>query len=152
MTMSSTYVALPVIRRGSSLRLSACPTKPLPPGRVSSTMLMSSPPRLRRRARRLRDLDRLPLGCPCASRGRPHRLDDVVVARAAAEVSLEGGADLLLARVGVPRQQVRRGHDHPRGAVAALQRVVFPERLLHEMQGVAGAEPLDGRHLAAVGL
>src|SRR3954454_1634853 len=111
--------------RGSSLRLSAWPTH----FSLASTVLMPGPPR----------------------RG-PHGLDDVVVARAAAEVAGERLADLLLARVRVLGQQVRPRHDHPRRAVAALEPVVLPERLLERVQAALGAEAFDGGDLRPVGL
>src|SRR2546423_1663270 len=72
--------------------------------------------------------------------------------RAAAEVALQRGAALLLARVGVAVEQVGGGHDHARRAVAALEAVVGPEGLLHRMQRVLAAEPLDRGDLRAVGL
>ena len=50
-------------------------------------------------------------------------------------------------------QQVAAGHDHAGRAVAALQRVVLVEGLLHRVQrAVVGGEALDGGDLAAVGL
>jgi hypothetical protein len=75
-----------------------------------------------------------------------------VVARAAAEVAGERLANLILARVGILRQQVGAGHDHARRAVAALEAVVLPEALLHRVQIGFGADALDRRHLGAVGL
>src|SRR5882724_9830544 len=59
----------------------------------------------------------LPLG-----RGE-HGVDDVVVARAAAEVAFEPDTDFPLAGVGVLLEQVGRAHDHAGRAVAALQPV-----------------------------
>jgi hypothetical protein len=75
-----------------------------------------------------------------------------VVAGAAAEVALERHAHLVLAGVGIALQQVRRGHDHPRRAVAALEAVVLPEALLDRVQRVGASEPLDRRDLTAIGL
>ena len=46
----------------------------------------------------------------------------------------------------------RRRHHEARRAVAALERVLLVERLLHRMQLVALRETLDRRHLAAVRL
>ena len=43
-------------------------------------------------------------------------------------------------------------HDHARGAEAALQAVLVPERLLERMEGRAVGHPLDGLDLGAVGL
>ena len=75
-----------------------------------------------------------------------------MVAGAAAEVARERLADLLLGRVRVALQQVGRGHDHARRAVAALQAVVLPERLLQRVQRAFLAHSLDRRDLGAVGL
>ena len=79
--------------------------------------------------------------------GRQHRLDDVLVAGAAAEVALETVAHLLLGGARVVLEQVDRGHDHARRAVAALQAVVLLERALHGVPGAVGlaGQPLDGR-------
>src|SRR6266513_4577409 len=52
------------------------------------------------------------------------RFDDVHIAGAAAQIALDRLADLLLARVRIRTQQRRRAHQHPRCAIAALQRVV----------------------------
>ena len=81
-----------------------------------------------------------------------HRLDDVVVARAPAEVALEPEADLLLGGVRVVAEDVDRLHDHPRCAEAALEGVVLVERLLHRVQRAVLGDALDGRDLVPVGL
>src|SRR4051812_29746342 len=65
----------------------------------------------------------------CAGRGL-HRLDDVLVAGAAAEIALEAFTDLLVRRVRMPFEDRGRGHDHPRRAVAALEAVLLVEGLL----------------------
>src|SRR6266498_3671645 len=80
------------------------------------------------------------------------RLDDVVIAGAAAQVPLEPEADLLLAGAGAAFDQADRRHDHPWGAVAALQRVVLAEGLLHGVQVAVAGQALDRQDLAAVGL
>src|SRR5919109_5535986 len=88
----------------------------------------------------------------------PHRrrvdgLDDVLVAGAAAEVALEPAPDLVIGEpVAVRAEELGAGHDHPRRAEAALERVVLPERLLERMELAASRETLDRRDLAAVGL
>src|SRR5258707_745875 len=74
--------------------------------RVPSTVVMASPPRLG---------------------GGQHRLDDVVVSGAAAQVPLEAHTDVGLGRVGVLLQKRHRGHHHPGRAVAALEAVVVVE-------------------------
>ncbi|KAG1648560.1 hypothetical protein GQR58_029734 [Nymphon striatum] len=57
----------------------------------------------------------------CQHCGRKHRLDDVVVAGATAEVALEAFTNLIFARVRNLVEQAGCCHDHARGAVAALQ-------------------------------
>src|ERR671930_2012899 len=88
----------------------------------------------------------------------PHRrrvdgLDDVLVAGAAAEVALEPAPDLLVGQpVAVRAEELDAGHDHPRRAEAALERMALPEGLLQRMQLAVVGETLDRRDLAAVGL
>src|SRR5436309_8298550 len=84
--------------------------------------------------------------------GLPYRCDDVLVAGAAAEVPLKGMADLLLRGVGVGGQQVRRGHDHPGRAEAALEPVLLPERLLQRMEPSGRGQAFDGGDGVAFGL
>src|ERR1043166_2739918 len=132
---SSTNDPVPVMSRGSSRRLI-----PLP----KSVAIFAPPPSGRGRGR---------------GRGLAHgggrgadRLDDVLVAGAAAEGALQGVADLLLVRRGVGRQEIRGAHDDPRGAEPALETVLLPERLLERMQCARRSESLDGRYLVPVGL
>src|SRR5437773_2372496 len=80
------------------------------------------------------------------------RLDDVLVARAAAQVAGHPVADLLLRRARVLLQQPVRAGDHPGRAVAALQAVLLRERLLQRMQLAALLEALDGEHVGALAL
>ena len=84
--------------------------------------------------------------------GGEHRLDDVVVAGAAAQVALETFAHLGFARVRVLVEQAGRRHDHPRRAVTALQPVVLHERPLHRVQLAVGGQTLDRDHVGTVGL
>src|SRR5712692_4436179 len=81
-----------------------------------------------------------------------HGLDDVHVAREAAQVPGDGFADLLLARVLVALQERTRGHQHARGAEAALQTVLLGKALLHRMKLAALLQALDRGDLRAVGL
>src|SRR6266516_1158361 len=60
--------------------------------------------------------------------------DDVDVAGTPAEVAFEAPADLVFGGVRVLRKQVRGGHDEPWRAVATLQSVLVPERLLDRVQ------------------
>src|SRR5437870_4039285 len=90
-----------------------------------------------------------------AAMSAPHGLDgldDVLVAGAAAEIALERAANLLLARRRVLVQQAHRREHHPGRAVAALQRVLLVERLLHRVELAVRGETLDRRDLRAVRL
>src|SRR5436190_18150899 len=49
-------------------------------------------------------------------------------------------------------EELHRRHDHARRAEAALRAVTLPERFLDGMQLAVGREPLDRRHIGAVGL
>src|SRR5690242_439317 len=63
------------------------------------------------------------LGSP-ADRG-----DDVLVARAAADLAADGGADLRLAGVRIVVQKRPAGHQHSRGAEPAVQGVLLVKAL-----------------------
>src|SRR5262245_2509472 len=85
--------------------------------------------------------------------------DDVLVARAAAVVPLQPVADLGLAGLGVPLEDVAGGQDHPGGAEAALEAVLLPEGFLEGVELAVGqaldrghARPvrLDGEHRAGL--
>ena len=84
--------------------------------------------------------------------GGTHRLDDVLVAGAAAEIGREHVEQLVVADVRIVLQRVRRQHQEARRAEAALQAVVVDEGLLQRMQLLAVGEPFDGADLPAVGL
>src|SRR4051794_13685796 len=85
--------------------------------------------------------------------GEPYGVDDLLVARAAAEVAGERLADLRVARARIARQQVVRGDDQPRRAEAALHAAGLDERALPLVQLAVGRrDPLDGHDLAALGL
>src|SRR5258708_21590518 len=87
--MSSTYVAMPLMRRGSSTRFIARPTY----GAVASA------------TRHPRN--------PVGPAGRLiHRVDDVRVAGAAAQIAAQPVRDLLAARRGGPPRQRYPRHDH----------------------------------------
>src|SRR6185503_15505765 len=53
--------------------------------------------------------------------GQPHRVDDLDVTRAAAEVAVHRGADLLVGRVVVLVEQRPGGHEVAGGAEPALE-------------------------------
>src|SRR3954470_9245637 len=78
---------------------------------------------------------------------------DVVVARAAADVALDGVPDLVVRRVVVPGQQVGGRHDPPGGAEPALAAMPLPEGVLERMELARGAgHALDRRDARPVGL
>jgi hypothetical protein len=80
------------------------------------------------------------------------RIDNLVIARAAAEVPGEGGADLLPVGFLPPGQKGDRRQHHARRTEPALDRSVLRERRLDRMRLVGGADPLDGADGPALGL
>src|SRR5262249_60043322 len=73
-----------------------------------------------------------------------HGLDDVVVTGAAADIALELVAHgRLVELAAIAMDNVDRGHDHARGAEAALQPVIVAERRLHRVQVVALGNAFD---------
>src|SRR5262249_43887979 len=88
----------------------------------------------------------------CLSTRYSHRLDDVVVAGAAADVALEPAANLGLGRLRVLAQEIDDAHHHAGRAEPALQPVRLLEGGLNGVQISAFRQPLDGCDLGAVGL
>src|SRR5918996_3555417 len=121
--MSSVYLPRPVMKRRSSLRRTEAP--------IPSVAIASA---------------------PHVRGGRLNRLDDVVVAGAAAQVALEPLADLGFGGRRVALHQVDRAHDHAGRAEAALQPVMLAERRLHRVQLAVLRQALDGGDLRALGL
>src|SRR5262249_11485073 len=78
------------------------------------------------------------------------RLDDLLVARAAAETSPQEMRHLLGRRVGLFVEQRLRREQHPRGAEPALQRAVLDERRLERVKRPRDTQPLDCEHVAPV--
>src|SRR5215216_1229625 len=116
------------MKRGSSLRLS----RPNPTGRSSTLAMDLQLPLEVLRHRRL-----LMLGGPA------DRLDDVRVARAAADLARDRLADLVVARVRIGVQQRAGGHDHARRAEAALEAVLLHEALLRGVELAVALHVLD---------
>src|SRR5229473_322897 len=79
-------------------------------------------------------------------------LDDIVVARAAAEIAVELVPDLFLRRLGIALEELRGRHDHARRAEAALQPVLLPEGVLDRVQLAVLGHAFDRGDLRAVGL
>src|SRR5436190_4155921 len=85
--------------------------------------------------------------------GKLHRLDDLLVAGAAAQVPADRIADLRLGRIRIRVQQSLRGDEHSRRAVAALQAVRLAEAVLQNAHRAVGfRETLDGGDAVAVRL
>src|SRR5688500_8623186 len=97
------------------------------------------------RCRRRRGSWRLAAPHPVA--GSLHRLDDILIAGAAAEVGREYIQQLVVADVRIPLQRIRRQHQEARRAEAALQSVVIDEGLLQRVQRVTVRQALDGADL-----
>src|SRR5687767_285172 len=114
--MSSVNRPRPVMKRRSSLRLTEAPM-PL--------LAMASAPHVRG--------------------GRLDRLDDIVIAGAAAQIAIEPLPDLPLRGIRLALEQVDRAHDHARRAEAALQRMVLAKGRLHRVQLAVPGQALDGR-------
>src|SRR5262249_11643168 len=88
----------------------------------------------------------------CLGTGRD-RLDDIVIAGAAAEITFELLADRLFGEVmALAVNHVDGRHDHAWGAEAALQTWTSAERFLERVQRRATTrKPLDGPALVTVG-
>src|SRR5688572_15992097 len=131
--MSSTYCPLPVMKRKSSRRRTGAPMPVL--------VMVSSPP--------VRLLCRLPeLARAHGCGARRYGFDDIVVAGAAADVAFElfaDGAFVELSALSI--HDVDRGHDHAGRAVAALQRVMLAEGLLHRMELAVLREPFNRQNV-----
>jgi hypothetical protein len=85
--------------------------------------------------------------------GRFDRVDNVLISGAAAEIALQAVANLLVGRVGVPRQNLFGAEDHAGCTETALKTVLVPERFLHGVEfAVGGGQALDGGQVPAVGL
>src|SRR6516164_4939799 len=80
------------------------------------------------------------------------RVHDLGIGGAAAEIAREIVPDLILIRIGMCREQLRRHQHEARRAVSALERTGLDERLLHgiEIVRVRVRERLDRAHLGAV--
>src|SRR5665213_1756555 len=80
--------------------------------------------------------------------------DDVMIARATANIAVELFADgVLVQLVAAAAHDIERGHDHAGRAVTTLQAVMLAEGLLHRMQRAARfGETLDGGDLGALAL
>ena len=90
---------------------------------------------------------------PCdAIGGEMDRVDDLVVAGAAADVAGDRFFDVFRRRFGGSVEQRFHGNDVARRAIAALHRAGVDERLLHGMQLIAVGQAFDRRDLRADGV
>src|SRR3989442_14970985 len=71
-------------------------------------------------------------------------LADSHISAAAADVPRHGGVDIAIGRVGVGREQRRRGHDLAGLAIAALRHLERDPGLLDLPAGRSGTDGLDG--------
>jgi hypothetical protein len=79
--------------------------------------------------------------------------DDVLVARAAADIAFEQLADLGIGGLRLLAAQIHRTHHHAGRAEAALQAMALLEGRLHGVHGSVGSgHALYGLHLGALGL
>ena len=108
-------------------------------------------PRGRRGSRRRRARSRVGLVPPPRCRAQ-HRLDDRVIARAAAVVPADRLADGRRIGRRVALQEIVRGEQHARRAEAALERVLRAEGLLELGDRAALGQALDRLDAAAVRL
>src|SRR5215211_1346804 len=124
-------------------------------GIVCPLVIDQPPPHPRRGSRRRTRRSPRSL-CP-SSRLQPRRcqvdrVEDLLVAGAAAEVARQGLPYLSIGRVRVAAQQVVRRHDQAWRAEPALHAPRLDERLLHRVQILAFGYPLDSDDIQAFGL
>src|SRR4051812_20862977 len=98
--------------------------------------------------------------CRISSHWRPahvsgpaaHGLDDILIARAAAEIGRQDLENLLVRQLGIGLQRIYRKHQKPGCAKAALERMVSDEGVLHGVQFAAVGETFDRSDTLALGL
>src|SRR6478672_3820151 len=115
------------MRRGSSRRLTRVPTS-----LGISAVVIALTPALRGRHG----------FAALLSGGVLNRIDNVLVAGAAAEVAVQRMPDLGFCWIGIVGEQSLRCHEHSRRAVAALQAMLLPESLLDGSKHVTLSETL----------
>src|SRR5579862_6176481 len=79
-----------------------------------------------------------------------HRLDDLRVSGAAAEIAGQIMLDVLVARVRMLLQELMHHEDEARRAEAALECAAIDEGLLHDRQRAVGIERFNGGDALAV--
>ena len=93
-----------------------------------------------------------PFSVSSRRRGQAHRVEDLLVARASAEVAGQCLPDRRLLGRRLPPQQLVDGDDQPWRAEPALHRAGVEERLLHGVKVITLRQPLDGDDRRAVRL
>src|SRR5258708_2341819 len=96
------------------------------------------------------ELDLHWLAPPHFAGGHADGLENILVASAAAGISCDGFADLLVGRFCILVQQMKRGEKETRRAVTALQPVAFRKRVLHRMKCAVRGKTFHGSDLAAI--
>ena len=96
-------------------------------------------------ARHRRNAARAPLGDR-----HLNRADDSHIAGAAAEIAAHGDSNLLLVRVGQPHDEIARRDEHPRCAIAALQRVLARECCAQFAGNLVIIEAFDRGYIGAL--
>src|SRR5215475_6669007 len=90
--------------------------------------------------------------CSCLFRRVLNRLNDVLVAGAAAEIPFQAMSNLIARWIGISIDDLARRDNHSRRAVSALQTVMFPKTFLDRMQIPVCCQSLDRCHIAAISL
>ena len=82
-----------------------------------------------------------------------HCFDDILVARATAQIAFQQFTDFAFRGFRVVCDQIDCTHHHPGGAKAALQAVAFFERGLHRVHGAVGlGQAFNGGDVGTTGL
>jgi len=81
-----------------------------------------------------------------------NRLENLLIAGAAAQIAGERIADLIPRRMWMLVEQRLRGHQDARRAIAALRGAEIRERFLQRMQSSIRDEPFHGHHASPVTL
>src|SRR5262245_14370715 len=86
------------------------------------------------------------------ARGELHRVDDLRIGAAAAEIARKVVPDLIIIRIGMRIEQLGGHQQEARRAVAALEGAGLDEGLLHRTEPLRARihERLDGTHLGAL--
>jgi hypothetical protein len=77
---------------------------------------------------------------------------DVLISGAPADIPFQAVSNLVVGWRAVVLEQVVRGQNHARGAEAALETVLVPERLLNRVEHTILSKTFDCGNRAAVGL